>query len=432
MTPDHRNPQMKLPADIFLALRYLKPKRTFVSVITLLSILGPTLGVAVLLIVTAVMSGFDRDIRKSILNLQAHIQVYPRLGGYMKEPDVVLKHLEGLGCQAAPLIEGEGLIQVQRSIAPKLIRGIHPDKEKAVSALSQSMLEGRYQLKEGEALIGDTFASRFNLKIGSTMLIHSPSRLTKNIVWNDDGSVDVRKMDEVYMPEQVKVVGIYSMGMSDYDDNIVFIHIDQAAELYGLEWDSATCIQCRTEDPMNLQGIAENIKERFPMLVPVTWQERNRTLFGTLRVEKNLMTFLMAFIVLVASFSIATTLITVVVQKTREIGVMKAIGFTRGMTARVFLFQGVIIGMLGTALGTALGLLVIFFRDRIADFLSFVMGHDVFPAELYHLRRIPAYLSGSDLAFIIGLSLCICILSAVVPALYASSLAPAKALQEEN
>ena len=163
-----------------------------------------------------------------------------------------------------------------------------------------------------------------------------------------------------------------------------------------------------------------------------TWQERNQMLFGTLKVEKNLMTFLMAFIVLVASFSIAGTLITVVVQKTREIGVMKAVGFGRLMIARVFLFQGAIIGVIGTAAGTALGLLVIVFRRQIADFLSFIMGHDVFPAELYHLEAIPAQVTASDLTFIIILSLIICISAAVVPAIYASSLQPAKALQEDN
>ena len=144
------------------------------------------------------------------------------------------------------------------------------------------------------------------------------------------------------------------------------------------------------------------------------------------------MIFLMAFIVLVASFSIASTLITVVVQKTREIGVMKAVGMSSRMIARVFLFQGTIIGVIGTTIGTCLGLLVIVFRENIADFLSWIMGHDVFPAELYHLRKIPAFLTPGDLILIVSMSLAICIFATIVPAIYASCKKPAKALQEDN
>ena len=244
--------------------------------------------------------------------------------------------------------------------------------------------------------------------------------------------MDVSQPDEIYLPEEVRIVGIFSMGVADFDDNIIFLTLDQAADLYGQEWDTANCIQCKVKDPMAVDAEKARLQEVLPDMELMTWKERNQLLFGTLRVEKNLMTFLMAFIVLVASFSIAATLITGVVQKTREIGVMKAVGMSWKLIARVFLLQGAIIGFLGTFFGTLLGVLVITFRDRIADLLSFLMGHDVFPAELYHLRRIPALLTWGDLSFIIVLSLAICIFASVVPALYASGLAPAKALQEEN
>ena len=423
---------MRMTADFFLALRYLRPKRTFVSVITLLSILGPVLGVAVLIIVSAVMAGFDRDIRQSIIDMQSHVQLYPLYEPSVAEPDKIISQLKDVGVVGAPLIEGSALIQVSGNIVPKVIKGIVPEQERLVSNLSRSMLAGRYEIKDGEAIVGDRLASQLRLKIGDSLLIHSPARLTQNVQWKDDGTVDVRSPDDLYLPEQVRIVGLYSMGVADFDDNIVFLTLDQAAELFGKEWDTASCIQCRVPDPMNIEPVQEKIQRMFPRLEALTWKERNRMLFGTLRVEKNLMTFLMAFIVLVASFSIAATLITVVVQKTREIGVMKAVGMSWQMVARVFLLQGAIIGVLGTAFGTALGLLIIAFREKIADLLSWIMGTDVFPAELYHLRKIPALVTSGDLAFIVLLSLAICVLAAVVPALYASSLAPAHALQEEN
>ena len=423
---------MRLPADIFLALRYLRPKRTFVSVITLLSILGPVLGVAVLLIVTGVMSGFDRDIRQGIMDLQAHIQIYPMLSKVIEKPEPMLEKLKEMDVAASPLIEGAVLVQVHENIAPKVVRGVSPETEHLVSTIDKCILYGTHELKEGEALVGDRMATSLGLHLGSMILLHSPARLTQNVKWKDDGTVDVSAPDEVYLPEQVKIVGIYSMGVADFDDNIIFMHIDQVADLYGYDWGNATGIQCKVKEPLNMGDLPDRIASALGDVQVVTWQERNRLLFGTLRVEKNLMIFLMAFIVLVASFSIASTLITVVVQKTREIGVMKAVGMSSWMIARVFLFQGTIIGVIGTAIGTCLGWLVITFRENIADFLSWIMGHDVFPAELYHLRKIPAFLTLGDLILIVCMSLAICIFATIVPAIYASCKKPAKALQEDN
>ena len=422
---------MRLPADLFLAFRYLKPKRTFVSVITLLSVMGPVLGVAVLIVVNAVMTGFDRDIRKSIMDMQAHIQIFPVFENSIEEPGKALELLEGMGVEASPLIEGTVLVQVRDMISPKVLKGIAPETEKKVSEVANRIVKGRYDLEEGEALVGDRMASQLGLGLGSTLLMHSPARLTQNVKWKDDGTVDVSSPDELYLPEQVEIVGIYSMGVADFDDNIIFVHIEQAADLYGYDWGSATSIQCKVPDPLEMGDIPDRIEDSLPGMQCVTWQERNRMLFGTLRVEKNLMTFLMAFIVLVASFSIASTLITVVVQKTREIGVMKAVGMSGFTIARVFLFQGVIIGFLGTSIGSALGILIVVFRDGIADLLSWIMGHDVFPPELYHLRRIPALITAGDMTLILLMSLAICIFAAIVPAIYASLREPAKSLQEE-
>ena len=268
--------------------------------------------------------------------------------------------------------------------------------------------------------------------VGDVFLLHSPARLTQNVKWKDDGTVDVSAPDEIYLPEQVKIVGIYSMGVADFDENIIFVHIDQAADLYGFDWDTATSIQGKVTNPLDMTEITYSIEKAFPDYICETWQQRNQLLFGTLRVEKNLLTFLMAFIVLVASFSISATLITVVVQKTREIGVMKAVGMSKGMIARVFLFQGTIIGVLGTAIGTLLGTLIVVTREKIADFLSWIMGHDVFPAELYHLRRIPALITASDMTFIVSLARVICVLASIIPAIYASFKEPSQALQEDN
>ncbi|MBR6471170.1 MAG: ABC transporter permease, partial [Victivallales bacterium] len=401
-------------------------------------ILGPLLGVAILLIVSSVMAGFDRDIRTGIMNMSAHLTFYPRTeGGFFEDPQPLIDALErecaAQGLHAAPVIEGTALMQLRTSVYPKVVRGILPERERLVTKIQENFMDQeRPPLAEGEAAVGRRLAMVLGLHPGDEFLIHSPSRLTENITWTKEGKVEVREPDEFYLPEQCRVANLYSMGISDYDDNVIILHLDQAADLFGLDWGSASAIQAVVDDPMNITQLTARLRALHPECQVVNWQEKNQMLFSTLQSEKNLMTFLMAFIVLVASFTIATTLITVVVQKTREIGIMKAVGVSSFTIGRIFLLQGLIIGVVGTALGTISGLVILHYRNAISQMLSRMMGVEIFPAELYHLTSIPALTTASDLARIITMSLGICILAAVVPAIYASATTPADSLRNEN
>ena len=438
---------MHLPLDIFLALRYLRPKRTFVSFITLLSILGPTLGVAILLIVNSIMAGFGKDIQENIMSWQAHLHVFPNMKSTMDEPEKIIEILEKHGIKASPLIQDSALIQVKAStlsgeteqvIQPKVVYGIDPDREGEVTGIKGAMIYGKFDIEEGEALVGDRLANAVGLRIGSSFLIHSPARLTQNVKWDKDGQVHVGQPDEVYLPEEVKVVGIFSMGFAEFDENVIFVRRDQAADLFGYDWGTATSVQGKVPDPMQMDKLMQELNSsinepnRLRRFKIVTWKERNQMLFSTLQVEKKLMAFLMTFILLVASFSIAATLITVVVQKTREIGTLKAVGVSSWTVARIFMFQGAAIGVFGTTFGITLGLLVIHYRNGIAAILSKIMGHDVFPPELYHLNHLPALWTASDLVTVSILSMTVCILAALIPAIFASALPPAKSLQDNN
>ncbi|MFA4945802.1 MAG: ABC transporter permease [Lentisphaeria bacterium] len=431
---------MNLPptADLLLALRYLRPKRTFVSFLTLLSVLGPVLGVALLVIVSAIMSGFNRDIRARILDMQAHLQVYPPLSlqpdrpAAIHDPAPILAAIEKLGGHGSPVIDGPVLLQVRDRITPKFLKGIRPELDRQVTRLENPDFAGRYEIQPGEALVGRELAQELGLKLGSKLLIHAPAKLTQNIQWRPDGQVEIRPSDTVYLPEEVTVAGIFSQGVYDFDSAIVLIHLDQAADLFGLPLDSATSIQVKVPDPFAMDGFLQALADQFLDYRLLSWQEANRQLFGALKVEKNLMFFLLFFIVIVAAFGIAGTLITVVVQKTKEIGILKAVGMGRLAIARIFLLQGAAIGVLGTGLGIGAGLLVVRFRNPIAWLLGKVMGVEVFPKELYHLSQIPAYLTPADLGVITVVSLLLCIAGAVVPALFAAALSPAQALREEN
>lgn len=430
---------MRLPSDIFLALRYLKPKRTFVSMITLLSVLGPVLGVALLVIVTAIMSGFDQSIRLRILNMQAHLQVFPPLSfkagevDVIENPDPVVEAAQRAGAKGAPVAEGPVLLQVKDQIVAKLARGIIPELERHVTSLGDDrVVTGRFEIKPGEALIGSEMAASLNLRLGDHFLLHAPKKLTRNLSWEKDGSLKVKDSQQFVLPEEVTVVGIFNMGVYEFDSSVVFLHLDQACDLFGLPLGSATAVQVRTPDPFVMDGQVQALQESFPTYRFLTWKDANRQLFGALRVEKNLMMFLLVFIVIVAAFGIAGTLITVVVQKTREIGIMKAVGLPWWMVANIFMLQGAMIGVFGAGAGTLLGALVVHYRNLIQALLGKIMGVEVFPRELYQLSEIPAKMIGSDVALIAGVAVVICIAGAVVPALFASALSPAAALREDN
>lgn len=429
---------MRPPADIFLALRYLRPKRTFISVITVLSVLGPTLGVAVLIIVMSVMSGFDRDIRARILEMQAHLQIQPgfNLDGaprVMEDPIPVMEALEAIGIKGAPIIETPILVQHDKRINIKFLRGVNPGLERDVTNLESGVKEGTFGIVEGQVLIGRELAYELGAGVGDKLLIHSPAKLTESVTWNDDGSIEIDEDADVFLPEEVEIAGIFSMGLYEYDATMVFMHIDQAAELTGLDWGMATSVHARVDDPFAMSEETEALKKRLGNRFRViSWQEANAQLFGALKVEKNLMMLVLSFIVVVAAFCISGTLLTVVIQKTRDIGVMRAVGMGRASISRVFVLQGAIIGAVGTACGTGSGLLIIHFRNEVADFLGMVMGVEVFPKELYHLTQIPAMVKLGDLSIIVSLAFVVCIGASLLPALYAAGIAPARALQDEG
>ena len=292
---------MHLPLDIFLALRYLRPKRTFVSFITLLSILGPTLGVAILLIVNSIMAGFGKDIQENIMSWQAHLHVFPNMKSIMDEPEKIIEILEKHGVKASPLIQDSALIQVKANtlsgeteqvIQPKVVYGIDPAREGEVTGIKGAMIYGKFDIEEGEALVGDRLANAVGLRIGSSFLIHSPARLTQNVKWDKDGQVHVGQPVEVYLPEEVKVVGIFSMGFAEFDENVIFVRRDQAADLFGYDWGTATSVQGKVPDPMQMDKLMQELNgdinepNRLRRFKIVTWKERNQMLFSTLQVEK--------------------------------------------------------------------------------------------------------------------------------------------------
>lgn len=409
---------MKLPFSLFLALKYLKPKRSFISVVTLFSVLGVLLGVAVLIIVLAVMSGFDEMWRDKILSFNAHITV-STYGGVVEDPEDALRRIRSVpGVKgAAPFVQGLVFLQFRDRVYTPMVRGVDPTQERSISRIPESMVEGAFSVDGDHAVVGSDLARHLGLHVGDRVLVYSPQQFVNP--------------DELHLPEEMTIAGIYEVGMWEFDMGYLVTSLATARDLYRLD-EGVHGLQVMVEDPYRPHPVAQALRDALgDDFVVQTWIDQNRQLFAALRVEKNMMFFLLIFITIVAAFGITNTLITTAVQKTREIGLLKALGFTSAAVARVFFWQSFIQGVLGTSLGIATGLWVLRYRNDLLRFLSREFRLELFPKELYHLSEIPAVVYGSDLLLIATAAVVICTLAGVVPAMRAARLDPVAALRYE-
>ena len=417
----------------FLARKFLKPRRNAVSLITLTSILGVTLGVAVLMIVLAVMTGFTDQMKEKLIETQAHFQLRSPFG-VIRNSDLAVKMLEQHGVQAAPVIQAPVLIQYGRSQldTQTIMFGVRAsDLEKHLRLKSQ-LQRGDLVLDDHRVIISRTMAGRWNLDVGDRLLLHSPQKLTSLVQLSPSGGVKMNPAGELYLPEEFTVAGIYELGKHDFDRMVLFVGLDDAAEVLDLPWGSATSVLGWGADPFDQDELIEQLRREIPgQYVLVTWEENNRQLLSVLDMEKRMMFFLLIFIVLVAAFSITNTLITSAYQKTREIGLLKAIGGSDRFVLAVFVLQGFWIGVLGSAFGTLLGYLVLRYRNGILHFASWCSGRDLFPKEFYFFNELPAHIVGTDVAIIVCSSVVLCTLGALLPAWRAARLDPAAALRYE-
>ena len=424
----------KLPFELLLALRYLRPKRTFVSIITLISVLGVALGVAVLIIVISVMSGFDHDLRGKILGFNAHVKISTIAGTMENYPDVMRlvssnENVHGV----APFVLGPVLVETepadtntQESLtAAPWVRGVDVNTESSVSVLPKSIIAGSFDLNGRSLVIGGDFANKMNLKVGDRVAITSPAAAKK--MKENYGKANA----EMILPDDYTVTGIFSMGYFEYDVNVIATSLENAQELYNLG-DGVHGLLVMLRDPYQAPSVSNELAAALgPNYTVTTWMAENSAILGALIVEKNVMFYLLFFIVLVAALCILSAQITFVVQKTREIGMLKALGATNLQISGIFLGQSAIIGVLGVLAGYGLGVLAVMYRNEFLEFMRRATGWELFPASIYGFGELPAILAPRDIAVICVSSFVICILGGVLPALRAGRLKPVEALRYE-
>ncbi len=414
---------MNIKPDIYLALKYLMPKRNAVSVITCISILGVSLGVSVLIVVLAVMTGFTDVLQDQLLETTPHFQIQKH-DGYIKQPNKIVEKLKKEGYKSSPVVVSPTLIQVNSNFIPKIIVGIDPFIESPIN-IKKNIIMGEYSLESGDLLISSYISRELNLGLGEKILLHSPTKLSKMIQVNDDGNLDVSKENRIYLPEEYIIKGIFKTNRK-FDAKHIVMGIDDADEVIGIPFGGANNIYGWVENPFEMEDAMKYLNAEFPDLKPLSWQTIHKEFLGVIATEKNMMFFLLVFIVLVASFTITNTLITVVIQKTREIGLLKSLGASSARVMRVFLFQGIFVGVIGTICGICLGIVFVQFRNNILYIVSKISGQRIISFD-----DLPASILVGDVLIISAITISLCLVGGLIPAWRAAHLDPAKALRYE-
>ena len=430
-------PEPKLPFELALALRYLRPKRTFVSMITLISIIGVTLGVAVLIIVMSVMSGFGQQLRERLLELNAHIKVSERgkpLSDYQSIRDEVLSNEAVLA--AAPFIIGPVLVETQPDgeespqVFTPWVRGVDLELELKVSSLvsTNNLVAGDIDVALNGLVVGKEFARMLNLRVGDFLAVHSARSFHRIRKAQQEGS------EAVLLPDDFEVRGVIDTGHYEYNASFVLASIEDAQALYDLG-DAVHGLSVKLHDSKQAETVRQQLLKTLPQgYVVTTWEDENTQILDALKVERNVMFFLLFFVMIVAAFGITSSQITFVVQRTPEIGTLKALGATGWQIMQVFFAQSLVVALLGLTFGFGLGLLVLEYRNEFLELLRVATGFELFPAEIYLFDKLPAQKfseMGGDLTKIGVGSLFICLLAGVIPAWNASRLKPVEAFRHE-
>jgi lipoprotein-releasing system permease protein len=422
----------RLPFELLLALRYLRPKRTFVSFITLISVIGVTLGVAVLIIVISVMSGFDKQLRDKILGFNTHLKVMQRANRTMENwPDSARlvasnRHVKAV----APMVMEQVLVETQpasgqRQVGAPWLRGIEPDIETNISILPSSIVQGRFDVSDRGLVLGVEFARHLNLEVGDHVKVHSPSEIRK---WEESQN---KEKETLPVSPEYEVRGIFDVGYFEYNAAVIIGSLEDAQDLYDLG-NTVHGLMVMLDDPYQAAVVQRELLTTLgPGFRITTWMEENANILNALVVEKNVMFYLLFFIMIVAALCILSALITFVVQKTREIGMLKALGARDLQVALVFLSQGALVGALGDLAGFGLGMLALTYRNGFLHFMNKMTGFQLFPADIYGFTELPALIVPRDVILICGSAWIVCILGGLIPAWRAGRLKPVEALRYE-
>ena len=415
---------MYRPFELFVGLRYTRAKRRnhFISFISLISMLGITLGIVALVVVLSVMNGFHKEIRERILGMASHATISGPEGALEDWREVMEKarqHPRVVG--VAPYVEGQVMLVNGQNVSGALIRGVLPEMEGEVSEVGEKMIAGRLEdLREGEfgIVLGKELAYVLGLRPGDRVTVVTPQ---------------ISPTPAGVMPrlKRFTVRGIFEVGMGEYDGGMAFIHLRDAAKLMRLG-NGVTGVRLRLDDLYLAPQVGREVASSLGGYYRVsdwTWQHRN--FFSALSTEKRMMWLILFLIVAVAAFNIVSALVMVVTDKRSDIAIMRTLGASPRSIMQIFIIQGTTIGVAGTVLGMLGGVLLALNVEAIVGWIERLLGIEFLDPNIYYISKLPSDLYWQDVA-LVGLSaFVLSVLATLYPAWKAARVQPAEALRYE-
>jgi len=417
---------MTFPYELFIGLRYTRAKRRnhFISFISMTSMLGIALGVAALIVVLSVMNGFQNELRTRILGVASHLQIsgggnvladWPGVVSFVKGSPQVLA--------AAPYIMAQGMLSLDQAVQGAIIRGILPSDEDKVADLGAHMKVGKLSdLKPGEfgIVLGAELAQSLGAGLGDKVVVMAPQ-----------GQVTPTGM--VPRLKQFRVVGIFQVGMYEYDATLALIHMDDAAKLYRMG-DKVSGVRLKLDDLYQAPRISRELAAQLAgsgTYIISDWTEQHANFFRAVQMEKRVMFVILTLIVAVAAFNIVSTLVMAVTDKRADIAILRTLGASPGSIMKIFIVQGALIGVIGTLIGALGGVLVALNIDVVVPFIERTFHVQFLAKDVYYISDLPSQLLWGDVATITLVSLLLSLLATLYPSWRASRTNPAEALRYE-
>jgi lipoprotein-releasing system permease protein len=401
--------------EVFVALRYLlaRRKQAFISLISLISVLGVSVGVMALLIALALMTGLQGELRDRIVGSAAHVYVW-KVGGMDNPEEEIKKLLQLPRVQgAAPATLGKAMIKSDNAAGFIDVKGIDPAREKTVTQLASAIRKGSGDaLNRGPdsvpgILIGTSLAEQLQVDVGNRVQLMTPQGT-------------LTPFGPMFRAHPFEVVGVFNLGLFQFDSEYGFVRLDEAHRIFGDDFQMF--VELRLDDMYKAHEVVDSIVERFgATYVAQEWSDQNKSLFSALWLEKMAISITIGLIVMVAALNIVASLVLLVMEKSRDIAILKTMGSSAQSIRRIFMLQGLIIGLIGTAVGAGAGYVLIFVLDRY-KLISV-------PIDVYQISYVPFTLLPQDFAVVVISAILICFVATIYPSRQAAKLDPAQALR---
>lgn len=416
---------MLRPLELYLGLRYTRAKRRnhFISFISAISMGGIALAVLLLITVMSVMNGFESELRQQILGMASHVEILGSDGTLENRQAVKQKAMQHTKhvVAAAPYISGEGMLRSRQGLSGTLIRGVLPDESADVADVGSNMVAGSLDnLEAGEygIVLGATLAHQLDVEMGDHVDLMIPLSKT-----TPAGIVPRFR--------RFTVVGLFKVGMYQYDSGMVLVHLADAAALYNMG-KSVTGLRLRLDDLFDAPQVRKKLDLLFPSSLWVTdWTRQHRSFFHAIATEKTMMFLILSLIIAVAAFNIVSMLVMLVTDKQGDIAILRTLGMSPRSVMSIFMIQGSLIGVIGTAIGVVLGVLLSTNIEPIVTLVEAVLESEVFSAKVYYISQLRGELHIQDVVQISILAMVLSFLSTIYPAWRAARTQPAEALRYE-